>query len=90
MLGRSAGASDSVKDGTPTMRRARDAGRVEAAETELRETILRKFFAGSPAATESDFERLYSQLRGAHLLDVARQAPEREHDALRATGQYRM
>lgn len=71
-------------------RHERETERGEEADAELRDHLRRRFIAGSPAATEADFERLYPQLRDAHLLAEAQQAPDREKAALRAPGEYRL
>ncbi|MFP5265127.1 MAG: hypothetical protein ACLGJB_24830 [Blastocatellia bacterium] len=41
------------------------------AESELKELLRVRFFASNPNATPDDFERLYPQLRDAHMLDSA-------------------
>ncbi len=63
-------------------------GRVKA-EGELREKLQTDFMLSNPSASESDFERVFPRMRDEHLMTEAREAPEREKRALRATGNYR-
>ena len=66
---------------------ARTAARQAAAETELKASLKLQFLK-SPAATEADFNKSYPQLREEHLRREATSAPERERQALAASGDY--
>ena len=53
---------------------ARIKARQEAADAALKEEMRLTFMNGSPAATESDFERLFPSLRDEYLLEKHRTA----------------
>ena len=66
---------------------ARNEARREAAEKELR-AYLHAQYMMQPAATEEDFTKAYPRLREEHLHREALAAPERERQALAASGRY--
>ena len=60
----------------------------QRAEAQLKDRLRAAYMGANPAATPADFDKAYPTLRAEHMAREAREAPEREKRALRATGQY--
>lgn len=77
----------SAYDARERKRKADEAAKSDAhradAEKALRDDLRMRFFAGNPAATEDDFERLYPGLRDAELVRRSEDARERARSRYR-------